>query len=413
MDKPGFSALRENEAAEGFRRISDLLIERLDRAEYAGWDPFDALNSRVFNATPLSLVPWARLAWTQAFKRNPVNMRGLAAVPKTANAVTLALAMEIHRRDGELVRAKSLVEKLLTMSVQCKGAPGAGWGYPFAWQARAFYVPAGEPNIIATAYAVRELVHWKKWPGIAAEEAIVAAAELVAARFIRRRAAGRSYVAYVGSSDAMVHNASLWGAYVLAEAARIDGKPEWHEVAAAAADYSVSAQRADGSWPYGEASHHQFTDGFHTGYVLEALHHINGLSQVSSAQAAIGKGLAYYQSNLMEADGTAKYYSTARYPIDANCAAQFVITLDRLGWRHDIACAVLRKVIDHLWLETAGHFAYQRGAKSINSIEYPRWTQIWMALALRIAAARTADAPSDSPLQQVALRHDLQQHDGE
>src|SRR5918911_5183667 len=59
--------------------------------DYAGYDPFDALNSRLFQATPLRRSRVARLAWTQAFKRSPVNLRPLALVPPGRNAKGTAL----------------------------------------------------------------------------------------------------------------------------------------------------------------------------------------------------------------------------------------------------------------------------------------------------------------------------------
>src|SRR5919199_3503267 len=58
---------------------------------YAGHDPFDALNSRLFRATPLRRSRLARLAWTQAFKRSPVNLRAAALVPRGRNPKGTAL----------------------------------------------------------------------------------------------------------------------------------------------------------------------------------------------------------------------------------------------------------------------------------------------------------------------------------
>ena len=58
---------------------------------YAGHDPFDALNSRVFRATPLRRSRAARIIWTQIFKRSPVNLRPLARVPAEQNAKGIAL----------------------------------------------------------------------------------------------------------------------------------------------------------------------------------------------------------------------------------------------------------------------------------------------------------------------------------
>ncbi|HEX8636002.1 MAG TPA: hypothetical protein VF703_17780, partial [Pyrinomonadaceae bacterium] len=59
--------------------------------DYAGHDPFDALNSPLFRATPLARSRLARLAWTQIFKRSPVNLRSLARVPAERNAKGTAL----------------------------------------------------------------------------------------------------------------------------------------------------------------------------------------------------------------------------------------------------------------------------------------------------------------------------------
>ncbi|MGH9903453.1 MAG: hypothetical protein ACRD68_16725, partial [Pyrinomonadaceae bacterium] len=58
---------------------------------YAGHDPFDGLNSRLFQATPLRHLPAARLVWTQAIKRVPFNLRGLARVPAGKNPKGAAL----------------------------------------------------------------------------------------------------------------------------------------------------------------------------------------------------------------------------------------------------------------------------------------------------------------------------------
>ena len=55
---------------------------------YAGHDPFDALNSRLFQSTPLNR---SRLAWTQAFKRSPLSPRSLALVPAGRNSKGTAL----------------------------------------------------------------------------------------------------------------------------------------------------------------------------------------------------------------------------------------------------------------------------------------------------------------------------------
>ncbi|HVS20687.1 MAG TPA: hypothetical protein VHD88_02500, partial [Pyrinomonadaceae bacterium] len=59
--------------------------------DFAGYDPYDGLNSRLFQATPLKHSRFARLAWTQIFKKSPVNLRRLALVPPQRNPKGTAL----------------------------------------------------------------------------------------------------------------------------------------------------------------------------------------------------------------------------------------------------------------------------------------------------------------------------------
>ena len=61
----------------------NLALKSLDKLEkycnsekFQGWDPFDGLNSRSFQAIPIiSKNRFVRLAWIQAFKRSPLNFR--------------------------------------------------------------------------------------------------------------------------------------------------------------------------------------------------------------------------------------------------------------------------------------------------------------------------------------------------
>ena len=59
--------------------------------KFKGWDPYDGLNSKLFQATPLKNSALARLVLIQTFKRSPINLRPLFGVPKQYNAKGIAL----------------------------------------------------------------------------------------------------------------------------------------------------------------------------------------------------------------------------------------------------------------------------------------------------------------------------------
>src|SRR5689334_10941716 len=89
---------------------------------FAGYDPYDGLNSRLFQATPLQNSPVARFAWTQFCKRSPINFRKLTRVPRERNAKGIALfalaALANYRYSGTKeaeIEARELLDDLIGM----------------------------------------------------------------------------------------------------------------------------------------------------------------------------------------------------------------------------------------------------------------------------------------------------------
>ena len=127
---------------------------RLDKycreMNYRGWDVFDGLNSRLFRSSFLYKFPLLRLAWIQFFKRSPINLRRLALVPYGYNAKALGLFASGLTALGRIDEARDLLNRF--MPLRCQGYTGISWGYNFPWQARAFYVPEGKPNLVTTVF---------------------------------------------------------------------------------------------------------------------------------------------------------------------------------------------------------------------------------------------------------------------
>src|SRR5712692_4454967 len=59
--------------------------------DWAGYDPYDVVNSRFFAFLPFLNSRLPRLVLTQALKRSPINIRRLLLVPKTQNPKAIAL----------------------------------------------------------------------------------------------------------------------------------------------------------------------------------------------------------------------------------------------------------------------------------------------------------------------------------
>lgn len=373
-------------------KVAGALLNLARKDGFAGYDPFDSLNSVLFQATPLKHNEFARLAWLQLGKRSPINLRPLLRVPKRRNPKGVGLfilgLLEDYRRTGEqqyLSEAKELGDWLLTQQSPRDQWQHSCWGYHFDWQARAFYVPAGKPNIITTCYVARALYALGEALG---EQGFMDVA-LDAGHFIVNslytEADGRCFYAYIPGETAFVHNASLWGAaWVGFVGARLNDDAMCQQ-ALEVARQSVREQGEDGSWVYGARHHHQFIDGFHTGYNLEALCFLRDALSSTEFNAAIGRGYHYYINHFFTEDGTAKYYNNSVYPIDMHSVAQAVFTLLKVGGSEvdEVLCEkVIARAFEQLYLPGKTQFVYQKSRWLTNSINYTRWTQAWAYFAL-------------------------------
>lgn len=138
------------------------LYKWINNADYKGWDIFDGLNSRIFKSSPLYRFPLLRLVWIQLFKRSPINFRKISLVSKGYNAKGLGLFASGLVALGRLGEAKRLLDKLEGMT--CSGYAGVSWGYNFDWQARAFFVPVGKPNMVTTAFVANAFLDYLSAP---------------------------------------------------------------------------------------------------------------------------------------------------------------------------------------------------------------------------------------------------------
>ena len=125
---------------------------------FKGYDPFDGLNSILFQAIPyLRKNRFARLAWIQFFKRSPLNLRTVAGIKRDYNAKAMGLFLSGYcnlyrkRQDSEYLNMIHFFISKLDQLVN-KNYSGSSWGYNFDWQAKAFFQPKNTPTVVATSF---------------------------------------------------------------------------------------------------------------------------------------------------------------------------------------------------------------------------------------------------------------------
>lgn len=367
------------------------LLDYCKSNSWAGYDPYDALNSRLFAAVPRlnSRVP--RIVFTQLLKRSLVNLRPILGIPKTQNPKGIALGIsaliQLSRAGlgdhGDDIR--SLVERL--RDLRSPGAPYWCWGYSFPWQTRTIVVPAGAPNLVCTSFAANSLLDAYEYGGDpACVEMALSAAEYMLNELYwsgEENVAGFGYP--LPEERAQVHNANLLASALLCRVAKLTGVAKFVDPALRVARYTATRQNTDGSWPYGQKETAHWIDNFHTGYNLCALRSIGDSLGTSEFQLSIEHGFRFYRRYFFREDGAPRYFHNRTYPIDVHCAAQSILTLIAL---HDLdsgnmplAEKVLRWTIDHLWDEK-GFFYYRSLRFCTIRIAYLRWSQAWMLLSM-------------------------------
>jgi rhamnogalacturonyl hydrolase YesR len=375
-----------------FGESFDRLKRYCEKENYKGWDPFDGLSARLFQAIPVMRNNrYARLAWIQFFKRSPVNLRMLAGVPKDYNAKGLGLFLtgycNLYRQqpqEDHLTRIHWLAEKII--SLQSPGYSGSCWGYYFDWQARAFFQPKQMPTVVATSFVADALLHAYE---ITRKEQYKEVA-LSSARFVLHDL-NRTYdktgdfsFSYSPMDSSQVFNASLLGARLLSRAWHYTRQPHLKEEAAKAVRFVCKHQQSNGSWAYGTLPFHSWVDNFHTGFNLECIYEYQQYTGDEAFQAYVEKGFSYYIDTFFTPEGIAKYYNNQLYPVDIHAPAQLLVTLVKLN-RLDAHQGLAEKVLD--WTIThmqhkKGYFYYQRKKWFSSSIPYMRWAQAWMFYAM-------------------------------
>jgi len=359
--------------------------------DWAGHDPYDALNSELFKSLPFLDSRLPRLVLTHTLKRSPINLRALLRIPRTQNPKALALFLTALLKlsklglleDEHLVR--SLTEKLV--GLRSLNTPYWCWGYSFPWQTRTIVVPRGAPNLVCTTFVANALLDAYE----CCREPRYLSMAASAAEYILNDlywtgdgpVAGFSYP--LPSVRAQIHNANFLAASLLCRVSMHSGEKKFLQPALKAARYSATKQHDDGSWVYGELPTQRWIDNFHTGYNLSGLRVIDQYAGTAEFESHIRRGFAFYQMHFLRADGAPRYFHDRTYPIDIHCVAQSIITLLEFkvldAGNVQLANSVYQWVMSHMWDER-GYFYYRRLPFYTIKTGYMRWSQAWMLLAL-------------------------------
>ena len=359
------------------------LLQHMEQEEFKGFDPYDGLTSPLFKLPFLSSQSKLRFYAQQLVKRSPVNLRPILRIKKRLNPVTAGLAIQSYSSlflatGKEEYRQKALVLTLQLKNLSATGYHGNCWGYDFPWEARYATIPAYQPTVVATGIITNGLYESSKaFQHQEAAEMVADAAGFVMNDLNRQTEKDGSFCfSYSPFDKEMVFNASMKGARLLSQAYAITGNAEYISTAAQAVKWVMKYQQEDGAWIYSKRETGKWVDNYHTGYILDCLHTYIQLSGDNTFLPGLDKGLNYYTTNFITAEGQPKFYHQEIYPVDCTSAGQTLLTLVRFNKTQD-AIKVANWMIEHMQ-DGDGHFYFRKYKSHTEKTNFMRWSNAWM-----------------------------------
>lgn len=370
-------------------------------SQYSGWDPYDGLNSKVFDHTPLKYSAFFKIAWIQFFKHSPINLRKIMLVEKGQNPKGLALVLTSLCNfyecatennlddigDWDLPKIRLEIDYIIKCLKELR-SPNQKyycWGYNFPWQSRAFFLPRWCPTIVATSFVTDALLKAYE----ITQQAELLDIAISSTKFVMEdlnkipHGNGVGY-SYSPIDDRLVFNATLLGSRLLANVYKYTQDDELRFNAKQSIESMLPAYNSDGSIDHSIQVGNSWRDSFHTGFKLESLARYQEYTCDNAYQGIIDKGMEYWLENFFEENGTCHYFDNGTYPLDIHCPGQFFATLHYLNTAssNKMADAVYKWMLTTFYSNDTKEFIFQKKSKYEIKIPYMRWGQCWAIYGL-------------------------------
>jgi len=391
-------------------------LERLDdwvsKSGWVGYDPFDGLSAPIARRLTFD-VPILRIVLQQSVRRFPLNLRPLLGITKKHSTKAMGYfasgylrLYQLTGRQDHLDRAVMCLSDL--QETYSQGYAGYAWGNAFDYQSRGGYLPQGVPTVV-----------WTSFIGYAFMDAYALLSDRTyldvarsACEFILRDLGTTEVteqslcISYVPHEQLDIHNSNMLAASLLARVYQHTGEDELVEAASKAARYTMDHQRVDGSWYYGEGLRWHWVDGYHTGFVLDALYWYMQGSGDNQYETHLRRGMDYYRQHLFSGVKP-KHYLSQTYPIDIQVVAQAIQTFALVPQSHhgDLAWSqqIARWAIEHMQ-DPSGYFYFRKHRFMMNRTPCLHWGQSTMLGALALLLQRKQAESQGAPAADEAVR---------
>lgn len=366
------------------------------KERYYGWDPYDALNSRIVQRLCMG-NPYLEILITQFNKYSPINLRPLLKIEKGIDLKGIALFAQAYSKMYNLTKEekyKEELEKCLTiikeksLKNKYKLDCWASHYFPYT-SADKNKLAADTPDIIGTCQAIIALVEgYKILKDDNLKEMAISACNFLIKDLLEGDGEDYFFKYTLTESDKIILNASAQGLEAISHLLLIHEDEVLKDVRKKLVNFLIENQRDDGSWVYGVYKNGKMRIqlDFHQGYMIDGLLAFLPYSEnEDEVILCIEKGAEFYKEVLFLENGQSYYRYPMRYPVDIHNQAQGIITFSKLDILDSKYLEFANKIAE--WTisnmqDNSGYFYYQKHRLFTNKIPHMRWGQAWMMLAL-------------------------------
>ena len=375
------------------------LYQWVKHQNYYGWDPYDALNSKLITKLCLG-SPYLEILATQLNKYSIVNFRPLLRVEKGIDVKGMALFAQAYSKMYTLTNDVKYKHDLLNCMLFLKEKSlvsvyghncwaGHYYNYRSANKSR---LSPNIPDVITTSNVIKAAV--ESYTVLKRDDLIEMAKdgyEFFINSLLEKSPDGHFYLKYTPlSNDKIVINASAEGLHAICKLMSLFNIRDMKETAYNLAEFLIKNQNTDGSWVYSKYNNGKVRIqlDFHQGFIIDSL--LEYLPFAASSQrdrviSSIQNGSKFYKEKQFLEDGRCHFRYPQKYPTDIHSQAQGIITFSKLTSLNNEFLGISTKIA--LWTilnmqDSAGHFYYQNYRFFKNKVPHMRWGQAWMMLAL-------------------------------
>jgi hypothetical protein len=337
-----------------------------------------------------AFAPWARrLFWKR--QRFPI--------ADAHYAMGFSFLAETFGEELYYKRAIHFLEVL--EATRCPGYEQYCWGYPYDWVTMRGTIKQGTPLTTTVPYvyeAFKEVyridrdARWLRIMQSLADHALRDYKDF-------ETSASASTCSYTPDPKESVRviNANAYRAFLLMSAAQDFSDERYWKVGERNLNFVIESQQPDGSWYYANDGKRDFTDHFHTCFVLKALAKIERLGANPGCTEAIERGVGYYVEHLFDERGLPKPFSRAPrftvYRRELYDYAECLNLATLLRGRFPKLDAILRTVVEEVlgaWQRRDGSFRTRQLLLGWDDTPMHRWgqSQMFRSLCFLLSASR-------------------------